>query len=201
MSPRRLTSRETRFLREIVDSEYRECSIRLREGEYQHDLAKEIASFHLELDFPDVKDIIRRSYGEAKVEDVQFRRKIQTILKKMEKNGVVKILPKKKPWELQRYGLLSFKFRDVENSRVKLAADQEIEEMKGLLESVMRKREGSSDRLSDLKIYLLTLIMVLSYIVVFWNLLQPMVDSLIFIPAFCLAVACALILGKMLSYR
>jgi len=83
-------------------------------------MAEGIASFQLELRFPDVKDIIERLYSEEKTDDPQFVRKIQTILKKMEKNDVVRILPKKKPWELQRYALSSFKFIDVDKKPVVL---------------------------------------------------------------------------------
>jgi len=109
LSQRGLTPSETRFLQEILSANYKICSIRLREGEYQYGLAKAIASFQLELYFPDVKDVIKRLYGEEKTNDIEFIRKIQTILKKMEKNNVVRIFPKKKPWELQRYALSSFK--------------------------------------------------------------------------------------------
>jgi hypothetical protein len=100
-----LTPSEIQFLQEALSAEYKISSIRLRDGEHQHSLAKAIASFQLELCFPDVKDIIKRLYGEEKTADVQLVRKIQTILKKMEKSNIVKILPKKKPWELQKYAL------------------------------------------------------------------------------------------------
>jgi hypothetical protein len=96
-----LTQTEIQFLQEALNSNYKAVNIRLRKGEYQYDLAKVIASFQLELYFPNVKEIIGKLFGEEKMNDTQFVRKIQTILKKMEKINVVRILPKKKPWELQ----------------------------------------------------------------------------------------------------
>jgi hypothetical protein len=93
--------REIKFLEEAASADIVSINIRLREGEYQYNLVKAIASFQLDLMFPDVKDLIGRLYGEGKALDLQFVRKIQTILKKMEKSGIVRILPKKNPWQLQ----------------------------------------------------------------------------------------------------
>jgi hypothetical protein len=173
----------------------------LREGEYQYDLAKTIASFQLELHFPDAKDMIKRSYGEEKADDIQFRRKIQTILKKMERNGVVRILPKKKPWELQRYALSSLKFRDVENNRVILAKDQQIKKAQNLLRSILRQKEKSGAKISNLetRIFALAFILVASYMAIIWDLMQHSINPFVFIPAFSIGVACSLVLGKTLS--
>ncbi|MEM2987889.1 MAG: hypothetical protein QXK26_02465, partial [Candidatus Bathyarchaeia archaeon] len=66
MSQTKLSPSEIQLLREAIRSDYKTCNIRLREGEYQFNLAKTIASFHLELYFPNVKDITRRLYGEEK---------------------------------------------------------------------------------------------------------------------------------------
>jgi len=46
-------------LQEALVANYKTGDIRLREGEYRYDLEKAIASFQLELYFPDVKDIIK----------------------------------------------------------------------------------------------------------------------------------------------
>ena len=86
----RLTQSEIQFLQEALSSDFRMSNIRLREGEHQYSLAKAIAAFQLELYFPDVKDIIRKLYGEQQTSDVQLVRKVQTILKKMEKSNIVK---------------------------------------------------------------------------------------------------------------
>jgi len=66
LSQHGLRPSDIQFLQEAASADYKICSIRLREGEYQYDLAKTIASFQVELCFPDVKDIIKRLYGEEK---------------------------------------------------------------------------------------------------------------------------------------
>jgi hypothetical protein len=203
LSQRRLAPSEIRLLQEAVSSDYKICSIRLREGEYQYGLAKALASFQLELYFPDIKDITKRLYGEEKTSDVQFIRKIQTILKKMEKGNVVRILPKNNPWELQRYALPSFKFQDVNNNPVILVTDQQIEQMLDLLDSVLSQQEIPAARLNKIKteIFVLILMVVASYTAILWDLMQPAVNAIIFIPAFSIAVACSLMLGKLLSQK
>lgn len=203
MSQRKLTSGEIRFLQEALSADYKISNIRLRKGEYQYSLAKAIASFQLELCFPDVKDIIKRLYSEEKADDLQFVRKIQTILKKMEKSNVVKILPKKKPWELQRYTLSGFKFQDVDKNLVILVTDQQIEQMQNLLHSILGQRETPGGRLSNLKIKICILVFVIiaSYGAILWGLMQPAINSIIFVFAFSVAVACSIMLGKILSHK
>jgi len=201
LSRRRLTSSEIQFLQESLSADYKIGKIRLREGEYQYDLAKTIASFQLELYFPDVKNIIIKLYGEEKTNDIRFIRKIQTILKKMEKNDVVRILPKKKPWELQRYTLSSFKFQDVNKNLVVFATDQQIKQMQNLLHSILSQQETPAAKLRNIKgkILILVFIVVASYTAILWDLMQPTINPIIFVPAFSIAVACSLMLGKMLS--
>lgn len=199
MLQHRLTPREIRFLQEALRTDYKTVNIRLREGEYQYSLAKAIASFQLELYFPDVKDITKGLYGEEKANDTQFIRKIQTILKKMEKSNVVRILKKKKPWELQRYALSSFKFIDIDKNLVILATPQQIEQTQNLLHSVPSPQNMPKAKPSytKAKILISAFIMVISYTVVLWSLLQPIIKPIIFVPAFYIAVACSLILGKL----
>jgi hypothetical protein len=203
LSRRRLAPSEIQLLQEAMSSDYKPCSIRLREGEYQYGLAKALASFQLELYFPDIKDITKRLYGEEKTSDVQFIRKIQTILKKMEKGNAVRILPKNNPWELQRYALPSFKFQDVNNNPVILVTDQQIEQMQKLLDSVLSQQEIPAAGLNKIKTEILVLILmvVASYTAILWDLMQPAVSAIIFIPAFSIAVACSLMLGKLLSQK
>lgn len=195
----RLKLSEARLLEESISSDYKTVNIRLQEGGYQYDLAKEIASFELEQFFPDVKDLIKKMYGEEKTDDAQFIRKIQTILKKMEKNKVVRILPKNKPWELQRYALSSFKFIDIDKNLVILATPQQIEQTQNLLHSVPSPQNMPTAKPSytKAKILISAFIMVISYTVVLWSLLQPIIKPIIFVPAFYIAVACSLILGKL----
>lgn len=203
MSEHRLTPREILFLQQVVSADHKIVNIRLREGEYQCNLAKAIASFQLELCFPDVKDITKRLYGEEKANDTQFIRKIQTILKKMEKSNVVRILKKKKPWELQRYALLSFKFQDVDNNPVILATDQQIKQMQNLLHSILSQQEKPTAKLSNIKakISILVSMIVASYTAILWDLIQPIINPIIFVPALSVAVACSLTLGKILSQK
>lgn len=200
LSQDRLTSRETQSLQEALNADYRTVNLRLREGEYQFVLASAIATFQLELNFPNVKELIERLYGKEKMESIEFRRKIQTVLKKMEKSNITTILPKKKPWELQRYGLSSFKFKDVNNNQVAFATDQQINEVQYLLHS-MSNRGTSTAKLGNItkKFCILVFILVVSFTTVFWDLTQPTIDPVIFISAFSIAVACSIMLGKTLS--
>ena len=201
LSRRKLTPTEIEFLQEVLDADYRIGNIRLREGEYQYDLAKTIASFQLEPCLPDVKDIIKRLYGEEKTNDTQFIRKIQTILKKMEKGNVIKILPKKEPWELQRYAVSSFRFQDIDKNTVILATDQQIEQTQNLLHSMLSQQETPVAKLSAIrvKICILVFVVIASYTAILWDIMQPTINPIIFISAFSIAVACSITLGKMLS--
>lgn len=201
MSQRKLTPNEIRFLQESLSADYKNGNIRLREGEYQYALTKAIASFQLELCFPDVKDITKRLYGEEKVNNIQFIRKIQTILKKLEKSNIVRILPKKKPWELQRYALSSFKFQDIEKNLLIFATDQQIKQSQNLLQSTLSQQGTPTAKLGNIKtkIFILAFIVVASYTTIVWDLMQPIINPTIFIPAFSIAVACSVMLGRMLS--
>jgi len=196
MSQSKLTSVEIKFLQETLNADYKDSGVRLREGEYQYELAKGIASFQLELYFPNVKDLIKKLYGEEKTSDVLFIRKIQTILKKLEKNGVIKILPKKKPWSLQRYALLSFKFQDADRNLVVFATDDKIKETQISLQSIIQQ-EKSSNLL--IQICILTITVIASYTVMVWNFMQLVVDPVIFVIACSIAVTCSIMLGKKLS--
>jgi hypothetical protein len=201
LSQGKLTPSEIRFLGETLNADYKISNIRLREGEYQYNLARAIASFQLELYFPDVKDIVGRLFGGERTNDIQFIRKIQTILKKMEKSDIVRILPKKKPWDLQRYALLSFKFQDVDKNLVILATDQQVKEAKNMLHSISSQKETSAAKLrnNNIRICILVLIVAASYTAGVWSLVQPTINPIIFISAFSISVACSIILGKILS--
>ena len=201
MSQRKLTPSDIQFLQEVLGTDYKIGNIRLREGEYQYDLAKAIASFQLELRLPNVKDVVTRLYKEEKTNDIKFVRKIQTILKKMEKSNVIRILPKKKPWELQRYALSSFKFQDIDKNLVIFATDQQTKRMQSLLESILNQQEKSAAKTSSvkIKISILVFMIVASYTAILWDLIQTIINPIIFVPAFSIAVACSLILGKALS--
>lgn len=203
VAQRKLASSEARFLEEAASADYKTCNIRLREGEYQYSLAKAIASFQLELCFPDVKDIIGRLYGEEETNSIRFVRKIQTILKKMEKSNIVRILPKMKPWDLQRYALLSFRFEDVDKNSVVLATDEEIKQAQDKLHSVsiQQGEAGRRTRGAIVKVSLLTLAVGASYAASVWALLQPIINPIIFISAFFVAVTFSLLLGKALSRK
>lgn len=203
MPQQRLTPDEVRFLKLAFDADWISSNLRLREGEYQNDLVKMIASFHLNLCFPDVKNIVERLYGKEKTEDVQFIRKVQTILKKLEKSNIVKILPKRKPWELQRYGLSSFKFQDADKNAVIFATEQEIEQAKVLLSVVTSKEGAPSSRLSSywrpIAASLLLLFAAMSYVTIVWDVTQATVNPLILVSALIVAAACSLALGRALS--
>lgn len=203
MSKHGLTKVQTKFLKQALDSDTKSINIRLRKGEYQFDLAKEIASFELQLKFPDVKDLIRKLYGEAKTQDTRFISKIQTILKKMEKSNVVGILPKNKPWELQRYALLAFKFQDVEKNLIALATDDQIKQTRNLLRSkpTIRRMPTTKPNYIKTKIWVLILIAIVSYATVMWTLTQPTVNPIILIISFCVASTCSLLLGKLVAQR
>ncbi|MEM4703482.1 MAG: hypothetical protein QXJ02_00210 [Candidatus Bathyarchaeia archaeon] len=201
MAQSKLAPSEIRILEESLGAKLTPCSIRLREGEHQYNLAKTIAAYQLELHFPDVKEIISSLYGKEKADDIQFVRKIQTILKKMEKSNIVLILPKKRPWDLQRYGVVSFKFEDVEKSSVLLASDEQIKNAQNVLQSmivqqvsVKAKREQSRFTTAFLSV-----VLILLYCISVLALMQPIVNVAVFVVSFSLATLAALVLGKRLS--
>ena len=204
MSQHDLTLNEALLLQESINSDTKTVNIRLREGEYQYILAKEIASFQLELKFPDVKDLTKKLKAEEEADEGRFIRMIQTVLKKMEKSDVVKILPKDKPWELQKYALSSFKFQDADKNLIFLATQQQIEQAQNLLIPLLPKSKNIPAAKSNYikaKILTLALLAVISYTAVLWSLLQPIINSIIFASAFCIAVTCSLMLGKLLSQK
>jgi hypothetical protein len=199
MSQRRLLPQEVKFLEEAASADVVSSNLRLREGEYQYNLVKAIASFQLDLTFPDVRDLIRKLYGEEKTLDLQFVRKIQTILKKMEKSNLVKILPKKNPWQLQRYALPSYRFQDNDKNLVVLATDQQIKQTQDELRSALTQQDIS--KRDYLKTLAMTLILVASYAVVVWSLVQPIINPIVFVPGLSVAIVSSLIEGKLLAGR
>jgi len=201
VSQRKLTINEIKSLQEAFVSDIRKANIRLREGEYQFTLAEGIADLQLNLTFPDVRDVIRKTSGDKDIQDIQIIRKIQTILKKMEKGNVVRILPKKKPWELQRYMLLGFRFQDAENNTVVLATDQQIKQSQDLLQSTMKQQDASLEarNLSLIKVGAFGSVLLASYITILWSLVQPVISSVVFILAFCAAGVAAVALGRALT--
>lgn len=199
MSQRRLSPSEVKFLEEASKAECVNGSIRLREGEYQFNLVNAITAFELELTFPDVKDLIRKLWGEEKANDLQFVRKVQTILKKMEKGNIVRILPKKNPWQLQRYAVSSFKFQDCDKSLVTLATDQQIKQMKDLLHSVVTDQEKGNR--GNTKAFTLAFIAVVSYAILLAALLQSTINPIVFVSGLAISILCSLMLGKALGQR
>lgn len=203
MSDTKLTSIETQLLHETLNTDYKQSNIRLRQGEHQYTIAKAIAGFQLELYFPDVKDIVKNLYGEEKTNDIQLVRKVQTILKKMEKSDIVKILPKKKPWELQRYVLSSFKFQDAEKNLVILATDAQIRQARNLLDTTPTQQETSRVKLRNMKtaayMFILAFIIVTAYLVSTWDIMQPNINPIIFTLGLSIATAGSIILGRILS--
>lgn len=195
-----LATEEIRCLQDSFTADVRSSDIRLREGEYQYDLARAIASFQLELNFPDVRELIKKLYGEEKANDIQFVRKIQTILKKMEKSKVVRILPKNKPWELQRYALLSFKFQDADKNLVTLAADEQIRQARMILQASLSKNQNSYISTYSMRgNVFLALVIVVSYAGILWSLVQPSINPIVFVLAFGVATICSILLGRRLS--
>ena len=201
VSQRKFTLNEIRSLQEALSSDLKNAKLRLREGEHQFTLAKAIGEMQLGLKLPDVKDIIRKMSGDKETEDMQVVRKIQTILKKMEKSNVVRILPKKRPWELQRYMLLSFKFQDAENNTVILADEQQIKQSQETLQSAIKQLGPSlsARNMSVVRIVALAVALLASYGGVLWSLSQSAIISLVFIPALCTAAVAAVALGRVLG--
>jgi hypothetical protein len=203
VSEHKLTPTEMQFLQQTLTVDFKPSSIRLREGEHQYGLAKAIASFQLELYFPDVKDIVKKLYGEQKTADIQLIRKVQTILKKMEKSSIVKILPKKKPWELQRYAVSGFKFQDVDKNLVVLATDEEIRQAQSLLDTASSQQGTQLTKWNEPRarsyILLLSLIVAASYVTIVWDVAQPIVSPIIFVSAFSIAAVSSVFLGRFLS--
>jgi hypothetical protein len=199
MAQRNLTTDEIQILQEALSADYKDTNIRLREGEYPYTLAGAIASFQLELHLPDIKDIVKALYGEEKANDVQFIRKIQTILKKMQKSHVVRIVPKKTPWNLQRYALMSFKFQDIEKNSVVFAMDEQIKQAQDMLRLIVTQRGTSIAKRNKINICVLAPTIAALYITSVWALISYVVNPIIFLVAFSIAVVCSIILGRELS--
>jgi hypothetical protein len=203
LSQHKLTPSELHLLEDVFKEDLRLSTLRLREGEYQYNLAKAIASFELELNFPDVKEIVNKLYGEEKTNDVQFIRKIQTILKKMEKSNIVRILPKKRPWELQRYALLSLKFQDAENNVVSLATKEEVGLAQDRLQTALNQQEspltGWRSAKGIIYVFTLSFVIVAAYAAIVWDVVQPIVSPVVFVSAFFVSITSSVLLGKMLS--
>jgi hypothetical protein len=197
LSKRSLSPSEIRFLEDAARADFVTCSIRLREGEYQYNLVNAIAAFQLELMFPDVRDLIRKLWGEEKTNDLQFVRKIQTILKKMEKSNIVSILPKKNPWQLQRYALSSFKFQDSDRNSVLLATDAQFKHMQELLRSTLAEQE--TEKRNYAAVLALIFLAVLSYAGTVWSLVQPIINPGLFIFTLSVSVVCSLTLGRVFT--
>jgi hypothetical protein len=119
----------------------------------------------------------------------------------MEKSNVVRILPKKKPWELQRYALLSFKFRDVDKNVVALAMEPELSQSKNLLHAMLNQQGAQVPALVNyrVRVLMLTTILLLSYVTVLWDFLQPMINPLIFVFALSVAAVSSIALGRALA--
>jgi hypothetical protein len=201
VSHRKLVASEAQILQDALKADYRDVNIRLREGEYQYDLAKAIAAFQLRLVFPDVKNLIKDLYGEDKTEDIQFVRKIQTILKKMERSGIVGILPKKNPWDLQRYALSGFRFHDIDKNNAVFATDEQAAQAQYLVATAPSVAELQKPRSFSFKAKIIGLVCLVTafYVVSMWTLTLPIIEPLIFVVAFSVAVAGSLVLGKLFS--
>lgn len=158
-----------------------------------------IAAFQLDLTFPDVKDLIRKLWGEEKTNDLQFVRKVQTILKKMERGNIVKILPKKNPWQLQRYALSTFKFQDSDRNLVSLATDQQLKRMQDQLQSILSHQAKANN--NYFKAFALALLAALSYAIVVIALLQPAINPILFSSGLFVSILCSLLFGKTLGQR
>jgi len=201
LSQTKPTPSEIRILERALGADLTSCSIRLREGEHQHSLGQAIAIAQLGMRFPDTREIITNLYGEEKTNDIQLVRKIQTILKKMEKSNIVQILPKKRPWDLQRYGVVSFKFEDVDKNRVILATDEQIKQAQSVLRGFLTDQATIAAKLNRNRIItvLMAFALVASYVTGVFALLQPVVDAIVFVGSFSIASVIALVLGKRLA--
>ncbi len=197
MPQRSLLPTEIQILQRSYKAEETNVDLRLREGEYHYSLAKAIATFQLELDFPDVKDIVRRLYGEEKTTDLLFIRKIQTILKKMEKMSIVEILHKREPWELQRYSIRSFRFLDSNKNSVSFASDQQIKEAVNMLHHIASRQKAKKRHYAKIGVLMFTT--ASSYIALSWSLMDRIINPIISISALTVSVVCSLVLGSVLS--
>ena len=115
----------------------------------------------------------------------------------MEKSGIVRILPKSKPWELQRYALSSFRFLDSDKNSVSFATEEQVEHTQNLLRSPSNRQE--QPRMDYARLFVLVLVAGASYTSILWSLLQPVIVPAVFVPALSVSVVCSLILGKTLS--
>jgi Flp pilus assembly protein TadB len=117
----------------------------------------------------------------------------------MEKGNIVRILPKKNPWQLQRYAVSSFKFQDSDKSLVTLATDQQIKQMKDLLHSVVTDQEKGNR--GKIEAFTLAFIAVVSYAILLAALLQSTINPIVFVSGLAISILCSLMLGKALGQR
>jgi len=109
-------------------------------------------------------------------------------------------LPKRKPWELQRYMLLSFKFQDVDKNIVNFATKNQINQARETLNKILIEEKIKPRKWSiNIKIFTSLLTLIVSYGVMVWDLLQPAIDPLIFTAALFTATMSSLALGKALA--
>ncbi len=208
MAQNKLTNEEILQLQEALNSDWKTVDIRLRKGEYQYSLAQVIALCQLELELLDVRDIIERLFGENKVNDTKLIRKIQTILKKMEKSGVITILKKKRPWDLQTYALTSFKFIDAEKNNIFFATVQDIDRARArtLLKSIPNNNTLSNQEemipqtySRNIRLLVFIFLVSLSYSSILWNLTQQSINPVMFIITLSVAMVFSIVLGRTLS--
>ncbi len=79
----------------------------------------------------------------------------------MEKSNIVKILPKKKPWDLQRYALTSFKFEDVDKNIVIIATNNQLRRSLESLNSIMKKQKLYPTQMAKLNTLVLAVMLIL----------------------------------------
>ena len=79
--------------------------------------------------------------------------------------------------------------------------EQQIEQMQKLLHSILRQQKIHVVKKSKIKtkIFTLALIVGASYTAILWVLMQPIINPILFVPAFSIAIVCSLMLGKYLS--
>jgi hypothetical protein len=100
---------------------------------------------------------------------------------------------------ITRYVLSSFKFQDVDKNFVALVTDKQIEQSQTLLNSIL-SQQRTLTKLNKARIRICILISALSmsYAAIVWSLIQPVINSVVFIIAFFVAVISSLMLGKIL---
>jgi len=84
---------------------------------------------------------------------------------------------------------------------VVLATEKEIKQSQDLLHSVLNRQDDvrTEQAITSVRLFVLALLTGVFYVASVWALAQPIINTVLFVSTFSVAVLCSLLLGKKLS--